>query len=68
MILTENNKLYTNVIILIAFTILIVIKMYSGFQNKDFDYLDIAINSGLILLAIRNIIKLIKPQESKNNI
>ncbi len=68
MILTENNKLYTNVIILIAFTILIVIKIYSGFQNKDFDYLDIAINSGLILLVIRNIIKLIKPQESKNNI
>lgn len=50
---------------LFVLTYLFVSKLISGFKNKDYDYLRLAINLGLIIYIIIKVIKLGRLENDK---
>ncbi|RAR73880.1 hypothetical protein CLV55_103200 [Flavobacterium aciduliphilum] len=62
-----NNKtiIYSYALGLFVLTYLFVSKLISGFKNKDYDYLRLAINLGLIIYIIIKVIKLGRLENDK---
>lgn len=63
-----NNKtlLYFYVIVLFALTYLLAARVISGIKTQQFDYLKIAVNSGLMIYVIVKIVKLGKAENDQN--